>query len=85
MSVKITAEHHFEFLSLTGGCRGLSESTLAKIPHCWKSHVTAHMLNTNNPRTDLILYVFSDAEWSYSGDTGTFNQVFAPLLNIPQK
>ena len=25
---------------------GLSESTLAKMPHCWKSHVTAHFLPT---------------------------------------
>ena len=32
-----------EFLSLTGGCRGWSESTLVKMPHCWKSHVTATM------------------------------------------
>ena len=32
-----------EFLSLKGGCRGLSESTLFKRPHCWKSHVTANM------------------------------------------
>ena len=32
------AENHLEFLSLTGGCTGLSESTLVKMPHCWKSH-----------------------------------------------
>ena len=43
MSVKLLAEHHLEFLSLNGGCTGLSESTLVKMPHCWKSHVTAHM------------------------------------------
>ena len=24
-------------LSLKGGCTGLSESTLVKMPHCWKS------------------------------------------------
>ena len=28
MTVKLLTEHHFEFLSLTGGCTGLSESTL---------------------------------------------------------
>ena len=22
----------------------MSESTLVKMPHCWKSHVTAHLL-----------------------------------------
>ena len=39
MSVKLLTEHHFEFLSLKGGCTGLSESTLVKMSHCWKSHV----------------------------------------------
>ena len=33
-----------EFLSLKGGCRGSPEPTLVKIPHCWKSHVTAQLL-----------------------------------------
>ena len=42
MSVKLLTEHHLEFLLLKGGCRGSSESTLVKMPHCWKSHVTAH-------------------------------------------
>ena len=42
MIVKLLTEHHLEFLSLTGGCRGSSESTLVKMPHCWKSHVAAY-------------------------------------------
>ena len=42
MIVKLLTEHHLEFLSLKGGCRGSSESTLVKMPHCWKSHATAH-------------------------------------------
>ena len=41
MSVKLLTEHHLVFLSLEGGYTGSSESTLVKIPHCWKSHVTA--------------------------------------------
>ena len=41
MIVKLLTEHHLEFLSLKGGCRGSSESTLVKMPHCWKSHVRA--------------------------------------------
>ena len=41
MSVKLLTGHHLEFLSLKGGCTGSSESTLVKIPHCWKSHVMA--------------------------------------------
>ena len=43
MNVKLMTEHHFEFLSLKEGCRGLSESILVKIPHCWKSHATAQI------------------------------------------
>ena len=43
MSVKLLTEHDLEFLSLKGGCTGSSESTLVKIPHCWKSHVAAPM------------------------------------------
>ena len=42
MSVKLLTEHHLEFLSLKGGCTGSFESTLDKIPPCWKSRVTAH-------------------------------------------
>ena len=41
MSVKLPIKHILEFLSLKGGCTGSSESTLVKMPHCWKSHVTA--------------------------------------------
>ena len=38
MTVKLLTEHYLEFLSLKGGCKGSSESTLVKLPHCWKSH-----------------------------------------------
>ena len=43
MTVKLLTRHHLEFQSLKGGCTGLSESTLVKMPHCWKSHVMAQM------------------------------------------
>ena len=43
MSVKLLTEHNLEFISLKGGCSGLSESTHVKVPHCWKSHAAAHM------------------------------------------
>ena len=36
MSVKLLIEHHLRFLSLKGGYTGSSESTLVKMPHCWK-------------------------------------------------
>ena len=44
MIVELLSEYHLEFLSLTGGGIGSSESTHVKMPHCWKSHVAAHML-----------------------------------------
>ena len=44
MTVKLLTEHNLEFLGLTGGCTGLSDFTLVKMPHCWKSHVTAHIV-----------------------------------------
>ena len=43
-SVKLLTDHHFEFLNLKRNSTGSSDSTLVKIPHCWKSHVAAHML-----------------------------------------
>ena len=43
MIVKLLTEHHLEFLSLKGGCRGSPESTHVKMSHCWKSHAMAHM------------------------------------------
>ena len=41
MNVKLLTEHRLEFVSFKGGCIGLYESTLVKMPHCWKSHATA--------------------------------------------
>ena len=46
MTVKLLTEHQLGFLSFKGDCTGLSESTLVKMPHCWKSHVVAHILVT---------------------------------------
>ena len=43
MTVKLLTEPHLEFLSWKGGCTGSSESTLVKMPYCWKSHVTVHL------------------------------------------
>ena len=41
MNIKLLTEHHLEFVSLKGGCRGSSESTLVKMSNCWKSHAAA--------------------------------------------
>ena len=47
MIVRLLTDHHWhlEFLSLKGGCTGSSESTLVKMPHCWKSHAMAQFLS----------------------------------------
>ena len=42
MIVKLLTEQYLEFLSLKGGFTGSYESSLVKLPHCWKSHVMAH-------------------------------------------
>ena len=43
IGVKLLTEYHLEFLRLKGRCTGSSESTLVKIPHCWK--ITCHGSN----------------------------------------
>ena len=59
MTVKLLTEHHLEVLSLKGGCTGSSESTLVKMPDCWKSHATAQFkditpLTEKQPRKRFI-------------------------------
>ena len=55
MIVKLPTEHHLEFLSLKGGCRGSSESTHVKMPHCWKSHALAQSLFPNTESSSLYI------------------------------
>ena len=58
MIVKLLNEHHLEFLSFKGGCTDSSESTLVKLPHCWKSRAMAHFLapHCHNNSMLVILY-----------------------------
>ena len=58
MTVKLLTEHHLEFLRLKGGCAGWSESTLVKMPHCWKSHAAAHVITMI--ATEMIGMTLSD-------------------------
>ena len=44
MIVKLLTEHHLQFPSLIKGCTGSSESTLVKMPYCWKSHALARFI-----------------------------------------
>ena len=48
MIVKLLTKHNLECLSLKGGCRGSSESTHVKMPHCWKSHALAQLIVTDS-------------------------------------
>ena len=48
MIVKLLTEHHLEFLSLKGGCRGSSESTLAKMSNCCISCAAAQLYWVEN-------------------------------------
>ena len=40
MTVELLTEHHLAF---KGGCTGSHESTLVKMPYCWKSHGVAYL------------------------------------------
>ena len=48
MIVKLLTKRHLEFLSLKGGYRGLSESSLVKMSNCWKSRALAQELSALN-------------------------------------
>ena len=43
MNIKLLTEHLLKFLNLKGGCTRSSDSTLVKMPHCWKSLVVPHI------------------------------------------
>ena len=65
MSVMLLTGHHLEFLSLQGDCADSFESTLVKIPDCWKSHVMAHILIyliRVNPNCNQIFKSYLDLE-----------------------
>ena len=59
----LLTEYHLEFLSLTGGYTGSSESTFVKMPHCWKSHVAALMIMQFVP-IDTIVLVEKNSRYS---------------------
>ena len=54
MNVKLLTEQNLEFLRLKGGS---SESTLVKMPHCWKSHVAVQLFFQQLPK------MFGEATW----------------------
>ena len=58
MIVKLPTEHHLEFLSLKGGCRGSSESTHVKMSNCWKPYALAQffLYRTGFSRLFMLSY-----------------------------
>ena len=59
MIVKLLTEHHLEFLSLKGGYRGSSQSTLVKM----SNHASAHLCSgysllgwSDHDKVWLLLY-----------------------------
>ena len=62
MTLKLQSHYHLRFLSLKGGCTGSSESTHVKMPHCWKSHVTAHIC-LYLQKCQLLSWKVMTAEW----------------------
>ena len=60
MSVKLLTEHNFELLSLKRDCTASYESTLVKMPLCWKSPVAAHLFFASSSCCQL----FPGVGWS---------------------
>ena len=61
ISVKLLIELNLVFPSITGGCKGSSESTLVKMAHCWKSHVTVQTFLNTGPRRQSVTCLATDA------------------------
>ena len=78
MIVKRLTEHHLEFVSLKGGCTGLSETTHVKMQHCWKSHALAQILEY------FLFYIFIHVHLSYDVASGSkitpCNKIDRPLV-----
>ena len=75
---KPLTEHHLEFQSLKGGCRGSSESTLVKMSNCWKSHAAAQIsMVTLNRRCITVPYMY------YGPDSSCLFQIFVSYPHDP--
>ena len=74
MIVKLLTEHHLESLSLKGCCRGSSESTHVKMPHCWKSRALAQIRKDTKNYIAFLTYTVRH--------TGSYNK---QITNQQQK
>ena len=72
MIVKLLTENHLEFLSLKGGCRGSSESTLVKMSNCWKSHAGAQIVPVGASSPPSVSYWYNVSPvWSAQSRVAT--------------
>ena len=69
MIVKLLNEHHLEFLSSKGGCRGSPESTFFKMSNCWKSNAPTQIVCLNYPDEGTLhrVHVLIPAKHSNQG------------------
>ena len=59
MIVKLLTEHH-GLSKLQRRLQDSSESTLVKMPHCWKSHDTAqNLMNVCNDADNNVAYIMT--------------------------
>ena len=63
MNTEPLTEQHLEILSLKGDCTGSSASIHVKIPHCWKSHVAAHIIRKYIVHNFVVVGSFLPSFW----------------------
>ena len=67
MGLKLLTEQCLEILSSWGGYTDLSEATLVKMQHCWKSRVTVHLVLTSLT-SQTAVYFWSETSVKYTFD-----------------
>ena len=84
MIAKLLTEHHFEFPSLKGGCRGSPESTHVKMPNCWKSHALAHDIFVSPTKHDRHIGIMPPSASSSSSASSSpeLSHVWLSIDNI---
>ena len=78
MIVKLQTAHYLKFLSLKGGYTGSSQSTYVEMPHCWKSHAPAHLVEDSLSEVSV-----SDVLSSETSDFSPYNLFFHFLAYVP--
>ena len=87
MTVKLLTKPHLEFLSFERGCTGPSEYTLVKMPHSWKSRVTAQIYlslqSHSHLRQHWFIYQYSSNKIPLTCDTSKEQHYFSPNCHLP--